>query len=70
MNTTHSTNMAMLLPRLMRRCGRRWGDSGHPHDLADRFIIATALAGNLPLMTADQKTLDWDANVERLSAGQ
>jgi len=38
-------------------------------DPADRFIVATALAANLPLMTADQKILDWDGELERYSAG-
>ena len=37
-------------------------------DPADRFIVATALAANLPLMTADQKILDWDGKLERYSA--
>lgn len=38
-------------------------------DPADRFIVATAMAANLPLMTADQKILDWDGKLERYSAG-
>jgi PIN domain nuclease of toxin-antitoxin system len=40
-----------------------------PRDPADRFIVATALAANLPMMTADQKILDWDGKLERYSAG-
>ncbi len=38
-------------------------------DPADRFIVATALTANLPLMTADQKILDWDGELERYPAG-
>ncbi len=38
-------------------------------DPADRFIVATALAANLPLMTADQQILDWDGKLECYSAG-
>ncbi len=37
-------------------------------DPADRFIAATALDRNLPLMTADQKILDWEGNLDRLDA--
>lgn len=37
-------------------------------DPADRFIVATALDRNVPLMTADQKILDWDGNLDRLNA--
>jgi PIN domain nuclease of toxin-antitoxin system len=38
-------------------------------DPADRFIIATAMESRLPLVTADQKILDWEGELERLSAG-
>ena len=37
-------------------------------DPADRFIVATALDRNVPLVTADQKILDWDENLDRLDA--
>ena len=37
-------------------------------DPADRFIVATALDRNVPLMTADQKILDWDGKLDRLDA--
>ena len=37
-------------------------------DPADRFIVATALDRNVPLMTADQKILDWDGDLDRLDA--
>lgn len=37
-------------------------------DPADRFIVATALAHDVPLMTADQKILDWQGKLERLDA--
>lgn len=37
-------------------------------DSADRFIVATALDRNVPLMTADQKILDWDGKLDRLDA--
>ncbi len=37
-------------------------------DPADRFIVATALAHGVPLMTADQKILDWQGKLERLDA--
>jgi len=38
-------------------------------DPADRFIIATAMESRLPLITADQKILDWQGEVEKLNAG-
>lgn len=37
-------------------------------DPADRFIAATAIHKNLPLMTADQKILDWAGTLDRLDA--
>lgn len=37
-------------------------------DPADRFIVATAIDRNLPLMTADQKLLDWTGKLDRLDA--
>lgn len=37
-------------------------------DPADRFIAATAMQRNLPLMTADQKILDWPGTLDRLDA--
>jgi len=37
-------------------------------DPADRFIAATAMQRNAPLMTADQKILDWPGKLERLDA--
>jgi PIN domain nuclease of toxin-antitoxin system len=37
-------------------------------DPADRFIIATAMESRLPLMTADQKILDWNGELDRMSA--
>ena len=37
-------------------------------DPTDRFIIATALDRNVPLMTADQKILDWDGDLDRRDA--
>lgn len=37
-------------------------------DPADRFIVATAIDRKLPLVTADQKILDWTGQVERLDA--
>ncbi|WIM05098.1 MAG: type II toxin-antitoxin system VapC family toxin [Candidatus Nitricoxidivorans perseverans] len=37
-------------------------------DPADRFIVATAIDRNVPLMTADQKILDWAGNLDRLDA--
>lgn len=41
----------------------------HLHrDPADRFIVATAITRNVPLMTADQKILDWEGPLERLDA--
>jgi PIN domain nuclease of toxin-antitoxin system len=41
----------------------------HLHrDPADRFIIATAIERGLPLITADQKILDWTENLNRLDA--
>lgn len=39
-------------------------------DPADRFIVATAIARQLPLMTADQKILDWAGELERLDASE
>ncbi len=37
-------------------------------DQADRFIIATAMEHRLPLVTADQKILDWQGELEKLNA--
>ncbi|MCK7576298.1 MAG: type II toxin-antitoxin system VapC family toxin [Chromatiales bacterium] len=37
-------------------------------DPADRFIVATALDRNVPLVTADQKILDWEGTLDRLDA--
>jgi PIN domain nuclease of toxin-antitoxin system len=37
-------------------------------DPADRFIVATALAHGLTLMTADQRILDWPGPLERIDA--
>lgn len=37
-------------------------------DPADRFIVATALIQDLPLMTADQKILDWHQPLQRIDA--
>ena len=37
-------------------------------DPADRFIVATALDRNVPLMTADQKILEWDGRLGRVDA--
>lgn len=37
-------------------------------DPADRFIVATALDRNIPLMTADQLILDWPGTLTRLDA--
>lgn len=37
-------------------------------DPADRFIAATAMQRNTPLMTADQKILDWPGKLERMDA--
>lgn len=37
-------------------------------DPADRFIVATALERNVPLMTADQQILDWKGELERRDA--
>ena len=39
-------------------------------DLADRFIVATALDRNLPLMTADKKILEWEGTLNRLDASE
>lgn len=38
-------------------------------DPADRFIIATAMKKRLPLITADQKIIDWEGELIRLNAG-
>ena len=40
----------------------------HP-DPADRFIVATALAGH-SLLTADRHILSWEGNLKRLDARQ
>jgi len=37
-------------------------------DPADRFIVATALDRDLPLMTADKKILKWEGTLSRLDA--
>ena len=39
-------------------------------DLPDRFIVVTALDRNLPLMTADNKTLEWKETLNRLGASE
>lgn len=41
---------------------------GLPHDPADRFIVATALARGATLMTADEKLLAWGGKLKRLDA--
>jgi len=33
-------------------------------DPADRFIVATAIIKNIPLLTADQKILEWEGDLE------
>ncbi len=40
------------------------------HDPADRFIVATALDRDLPLMTADKKILEWEGTLNRLDASE
>ena len=37
-------------------------------DPVDRFIVATAMSRGLPLMTADQRLLDWHGQLERMDA--
>ena len=37
-------------------------------DPADRFIVSTALNQKVPLMTADQKILEWEGNLECLDS--
>jgi PIN domain nuclease of toxin-antitoxin system len=39
-------------------------------DPADRFIMATAIDRNVPLMTADRLILDWIGTLARISANQ
>jgi len=39
-------------------------------DPADRFIVATALDRDLPLMTADKKILKWEGALSRLDASE
>ena len=39
-------------------------------DPADRFIVATALDRDLPLMTADKKILKWEGTLSRLDASE
>ena len=39
-------------------------------DPADRFIVATALDRDLPLMTADKKILEWEGTLNRLDASE
>ena len=39
-------------------------------DPADRFIVATALDRNLPLMTADKNILEWEGTLNRLDASE
>ena len=39
-------------------------------DPADRFIVATALDRNLPLMIADKKILEWEGTLNRLDASE
>ena len=38
-------------------------------DPADRFIVATALAGGHQLVTSDRKILDWTGPLRRIPAG-
>ena len=33
-------------------------------DPADRFILATAMTQKIPLLTADQKILEWEGDLE------
>jgi len=33
-------------------------------DPADRFILATAITKKIPLLTADQKILEWEGDLE------
>ena len=37
---------------------------------ADRFMVATALDRNLPLMIADKKILEWEGTLNRLDASE
>ncbi len=37
-------------------------------DSADRFIVATAIAASAPLITADQKILNWQSDLELMVA--
>jgi len=37
-------------------------------DPADRFIVATAIAASASLITADQKILNWQSDLERIAA--
>lgn len=39
-------------------------------DPADRLIIATAVANNALLVTADQRILKWQGNLERMDAAE
>jgi len=39
-------------------------------DPADRFIVATAIVRNTPLVTADRLILDWVGTLERIPADQ
>lgn len=39
-------------------------------DPADRFIVATAIDRNTPLVTADRLILDWVGTLERIPADQ
>lgn len=41
---------------------------GLPADSADRLIVATALAHNARLMTADRRLLAWPGPLERIDA--
>lgn len=41
---------------------------GLPEDLADRFIVATALVHHATLVTADEKLLDWKHSLIRHDA--
>ena len=43
-------------------------DQAAPNDAADRFIMATALTLNAPLVTADREILAWSGPLDCISA--